>query len=118
MANGIVVYTIALLTRRKGEVLRGGCGCDARVLISRRNDGVAAPRGWSRGAGCVAEVATVRKSGAAPRGSRRSGFFEWTAEWRPVPDVGQRGRPDRRAAGAVVMAHVPAGQAGPPPAGR
>ena len=46
MANGAVVYTTASRTLRKGEVHRGGCGCDAGTLFPRRNDrgAVGSPR--------------------------------------------------------------------------
>ena len=71
MANGAKVYTTASRTPCKGEVHRGGRGCDAGTLFSRRKDRVTPRHGRARGVRCVADVAAVRKSGAATRCSRR-----------------------------------------------
>ena len=84
MANGRMVYTTAPRTPRKGEVHRGGCGCDARTLFSRRNDRVTARCGRARGVGCVVGVAVARKSGAVTRRARWGGLM--VPEWDEAPN--------------------------------
>lgn len=90
MANSAMVYTTASRTRRKGEVHRGGCGCDARTVFPRSNDGVAARCDrvrWVKGA---EDVAAVSKSSAVTRRARRglgseaAGSVRAWRSWRPA----------------------------------
>ena len=81
MANGAVLYTTASRTPRKGEVHRGGCGCDARTPFPRRNDRVAARHGRMRGVERAADADALRKSDAATRWARRRGYGRRTEGW-------------------------------------
>jgi len=84
MANGAMVYTTASRTRCKGEVHRGGCGCDARTLFPRRNEWVAVRRGpgetWSaRRTRPPAQVRCRTARGPA------DGYGSRTVGWMSVP---------------------------------
>ena len=85
MANGAMVYTTASRTLRKGEIHRGGCGCDARTTFPRRNDKVTARHSRTRGVERTTDAAVVRKSGAANRGSPWGGHGGRTVGWMSLP---------------------------------